>query len=108
MNFFGPPWDTPLAEKGEFRPTPVGDFCFRCHEMLVEGDRGMFEVVISALSPAMERPVHRECSLRAVVGGIAHVEGRCTCCGGTADPDDGLNYRESARRVWLATWGKAP
>jgi hypothetical protein len=42
--------------------------------------------------------IHRDCSLRMVVGGVNHQIGRCSCCGGTEDPDPpGLTIREAAR-----------
>lgn len=42
---------------------------------------------------------HPECELRAAVGGIGHVLDHERHCVRRHDPDMGLSYRESARRV---------
>lgn len=43
------------------------------------------------------RPWHRECRVRSVLGGVNHLQGRCTCCGGTEPPDPPeLTRREAA------------
>ncbi len=42
-------------------------------------------------------PYHTECFVRGIIGGINHLAGRCTCCGGTDAPDpEGLTKREAA------------
>jgi hypothetical protein len=46
--------------------------------------------------------MHRECSLREVLGGIGHLLDHKYYCRGLHDPDAGLTYRESALLVW--TW----
>lgn len=58
---------------------------------------------------ACRRRWHLECLFRAVVGGVNHLEGRCSCYGGDRpgecrDPDPpGLSPREAARTA-LAWW----
>lgn len=42
---------------------------------------------------------HRECLLRAVVGGIGHHEDHALWCEERGDPDGGRTYRDSARAV---------
>jgi|SRR5262245_609402 len=101
--FFGASWDAAILDGAEQIPTPIGTPCKYCEEPIAEGDQGMvsqgsklakdWDLISFTLCE------HRECGLRAVLGGIAHVERRCTCCGGMAEPDDGLGWRESARRV---------
>lgn len=56
------------------------------------------------ITPADERammfvePVHFECGVRAVAGGVNHQRGTCTCCGGTDDPDPpGMTRRQAAQ-----------
>jgi hypothetical protein len=40
---------------------------------------------------------HWECGLRAVLGGLNHQQGRCSCCGGTEPPDPpGMTHRQAA------------
>lgn len=50
--------------------------------------------------------IHRECQLRMVLGGPAHVLGLCSCPQGGVgcDPDMGLSKREAARVV--AKWSR--
>ena len=51
--------------------------------------------------------VHRECGLRSALGGIGHHVDHYKWCVQAGDPDMGLSYRESARRVdaLVAGWG---
>jgi hypothetical protein len=43
------------------------------------------------------KPWHALCQLRQLVGGLNHLRGTCTCCGGTDDPDPpGLSRRNAA------------
>lgn len=44
---------------------------------------------------------HRECMLRAVVGGIGHLIAHEYWCLQKGDPDAGLDYQQSARLVDL-------
>lgn len=103
VQYFGDRWDAPMLDDAVQVATPVGEPCLYCREPIVAGEQGAMVVHIYAAHAAAIRPAHRECHLRAVLGGIAHVQGRCTCCGGQVDPDDGLPYRESARRVLAHT-----
>jgi hypothetical protein len=50
---------------------------------------------------------HRECLLRAVWGGIGHLEDHAHWCGRVGDPDGGRSYRQSALEVdaWVAAHG---
>jgi hypothetical protein len=44
------------------------------------------------------QPVHRECLLRQITGGLNHLQRLCSCYGGRAAPDpDGMTRREAAR-----------
>ena len=99
--YFGERWGAPILEGFLQVPTPIGEPCMFCVEPFVDGDQGLY-LHSERCTPGpcgRGRPTHRECFVRSIVGGIAHLEGRCTCCGGTVDPDDGLGWRESARRV---------
>ena len=73
------------------------DTCVYCDEPVLPGDR---------LAPFFKQSVHWECGLRSVVGGLNHLNGLCTCCGGTLPPDpEGATRREAARvaaQAWIA------
>lgn len=45
------------------------------------------------------RDQHPECAVREVLGGIGHLTDHEYWCNKVGDPDMGLTYRESARRV---------
>ena len=52
-------------------------------------------------------PMHRECGLRSVVGGLNHQLGNCSCCGGTEDPDPpNMTRREAAKAAARYFWDK--
>ena len=65
------------------------EVCGFCHEPLDgAGDSGM----------VMNMASHHECAFRAIIGGLNHLKGNCSCCGGTEPPDPpGLTPREAAR-----------
>lgn len=75
--------------------------CPWCEEPVLPGDQ---------LAPwgADNQATHWECGLRSVVGGLNHLNGLCSCCGGTADPDPvGVSRREAARmaaQAWVARY----
>ncbi len=52
-------------------------------------------------------PVHRECMLRNVMGGIGHLENHEHWCLVMHDPDAGRTYRQSALEVdqWVTKHG---
>jgi hypothetical protein len=93
--FFGEPWPSGVCEDGVQVPTPVGKPCAFCDEAIGGDDRGSF--IGAEDGPA---PMHRECSLRSVRGGIGHLTDHAYWCGQKHDPDGGLSRRESALRVW--------
>lgn len=97
VRFFGEPWPSGICDIGVQVPTPVGEFCALCATPIEEDHRGTFIGVVAV----GEQPVHCECSLRSVIGGIGHLNGSSSCpCRGGDDPDDGHSYRESALLVW--------
>ena len=62
--------------------------CAWCGEPILPGD---------PLAPITNVAEHWECGLRSVAGGLNHQMGRCTCCGGTEEPDPpGMTRRQAA------------
>lgn len=110
--YFGEPWDAPIfgADVSQEVSTPVGEGCRYCTEEIVEGDRGHMQVALMATTRDGEHigarytslPIHRECQLRAVLGGLDHVEGRCEYTGHCNDLREaaGRSLREDALAVW--------
>lgn len=48
--------------------------------------------------------LHTECAFRAVVGGLNHLRGRCSCCGGDQLPDPPELTKREAARAALDYW----
>lgn len=75
------------------------DICPYCDEPVLPTDR-------KGPYPVNGVDVHWECGLRSAVGGVNHLNGNCSCCGGTLPPDpEGVTRREAARmaaQVWIA------
>lgn len=92
--------------------TPVGLPCLWCEEPIVEGDVGTLQGVGRKDDATGEwvadmGAIHYECSMRQVVGSLAHVEGRCSCAvpGATEGDPEGISKREAAvlaLRAWQA------
>lgn len=100
--YFGEPWPSGVCDFGEQVPTPIGRRCAWCDEAVVDGDRGTF-VWARGEDETVRRPMHRECSLRTVMGSIGHLTGTCSCfkTGEEVFEDPpGLSRREAAQEVW--------
>jgi hypothetical protein len=93
--YFGEPWPSGVCDDGRRVPTPTGAQCFMCQTPIEEHDQGSF--IHAENGP---EPVHKECSLRSVLGGIGHQTDHSFWCLQMHDPDGGKTYRESALAVW--------
>lgn len=62
-----------LFHKGYRSPTVI---CRYCNEPVEHDSR----LVANAIT-------HRECAVRSIIGGLNHLKGLCSCCGGTLPPD---------------------
>lgn len=94
-------WDAPATDGAEWIPVPTDRSCVYCGEQFREGDGG----AIMEWGGAQ----HKECSLRAVMGGIGHHVNHARYCKGELGPDGGLTYRQSAWLVWgHLTGSRAP
>jgi hypothetical protein len=96
MRYFGRNLGAPIYREAEQVDAPVGVPCFRCEERIEYGDEGFIDVGGSVS--------HRACFLRGILGSVAHVLGRCTCCkpGSTYHDPPFLSRRQSAElAVWL-------
>jgi hypothetical protein len=57
-------------------------------------------------APVFPLVAHPECLLRETQGGIGHHLNHEYWCVQMGDPDGGVSYRESARRVWKLITGE--
>ncbi len=98
MIYFGRKQPAPAWDYATLADTPVGQPCLHCAEPIIDGDSGVIVPFIRSRTEATEEPYHVDCWLRQTIGGLAHVEGRCSCHGGSVDPDDapGMTLRQSA------------
>lgn len=96
VRWFGADWGAPICSDTEPVETPAGRACFWCDEAIVEGDSGVTIPHVTCRG-VTDEPYHLDCHVRQLLGGLNHLRGRCTCCGGTEPPDPpGLSVREAA------------
>lgn len=101
LRYFGEPWPSGICEAGIQVDTPIGALCTWCREAIQDGDRGNYLMAFAEPQKTEIQPVHRECSLRSVVGGIGHLEDHAFWCHGPGqDTDGGRTKRQSALEVW--------
>ena len=103
VTFFGAPWPSGVCDEGTQVDTPIGERCEFCDESIQTFDQGSFVTAVRGEEGqwvGVLAPVHRECSLRNVLGGIGHLTNHMVWCGERHDPDAGLGYRESSLQVW--------
>jgi hypothetical protein len=93
--YFGVPWPSGVCDDGRQVPTPTDAQCFMCQTPIEEHHQGSFIHAATGLEP-----VHKECSLRSVLGGIGHLTDHSYWCTRMHDPDGAKTYRESALAVW--------
>lgn len=93
--FFGAPWPSGICDEGTQVPTPVDENCAMCHEPIDPHHQGSFIGTEYGLAP-----IHKECSLRSVLGGIGHLTNHLHWCLEEGDPDGGYGYRRSSLMVW--------
>jgi hypothetical protein len=89
--YFGERWDAPLVDEAKQVPTPVGQTCYACGELIAEGDRGLMRGCMRLGEDGQPvgsiEPVHVECDLRSVLG---HQMGVCPCTGHGSSRADAL------------------
>lgn len=74
------------------------DECLLCGEEI--HDLSLTVGTIGADGQPRLVPVHHECNLREVMGGIGHIIAHPYWCKERHDPDAGLTYRQSAMLVY--------
>lgn len=108
MKWFGEPWPSGICYgddgqllAGSRTCVPVGAPCGGCEEPIGVDEAG---VEVPHLTAEFRQSVlfwHKECWLRAGVGGLAHQRRVCSCFGPQGpDPAAGMSRREEALAVW--------
>src|SRR5258708_15107040 len=70
MQWFGKSWGASICESIEHVPTPVGELCGWCEEVIEEQDGGLIipHVTLNRVTPT---PRHLECFIRQTAGSVA-------------------------------------
>ncbi|WP_028058301.1 hypothetical protein [Candidatus Solirubrobacter pratensis] len=90
-------------------PPPEGTVCIHCEEDFSAGGTDFPVYADSRFGDGAPgvyygngAPAHLECFLRAGIGGLNHLKGTCSCCGGDDPPDPpDLSRREAALQAVL-------
>lgn len=114
--YFGEPWPSGICEEDYSVqvPTPTGVKCIWCQEPIKEGDQGSFignaltrdekqiQFSVKTIFSGTWSPQHKECSLRSVIGSIAHLRMGEHATGECNDALDAMEItaREDALLVW--------
>jgi hypothetical protein len=113
MPWFGEPWPSPTLrafdceDDGDRVRTPAGRPCVLCEEPIAATDSGTLVAARDHVTDVWgPEPVHRECSLREVLGGAGHLA-TAPHQPGACNPDGGLTRRQSALLVqrWVDRMG---
>lgn len=82
---------------------PVGALCFHCDEPIGRLDDG-FLIPHLSRDGSTERPIHIDCHVRGFIGGVNHLRGNCSCCGGTEPPDPPTMTKRQAALAAVSLW----
>ena len=96
FGWFGKSWGAPICVEDDHIDIPIGKPCYHCDEIIVDGDQGITDM--------QGYSWHLECHLRGIIGGVNHLRGTCTCCGGKDDPDPPNVSKREAARLAEAEW----
>jgi hypothetical protein len=81
----------------------MDDKCLRCEEP-VEDRLDAARMMVVDEEGSRLAFMHRECARRSVIGGLNHLRGTCTCCGGTDDPDPPEMTKRQAAIAAVEYW----
>jgi hypothetical protein len=107
QQWFGVPWWSYICYTEDGRlmtetrvERPLGEPCLGCKEPVSETDDGILIPYYDGTNAGLV-PLHKECNLRSVVGGIKHVMGECRYVGDcNENRPAGMTLREEANAVW--------
>src|SRR5574342_1078 len=96
--WFGKSWGAGVCVEEDHTETPIGESCLHCGELFIAGDQGLVDM--------QNNKMHIECYMRGIIGGINHLRGTCSCCGGKDDPDPPYISKRMAAQLALKEWEK--
>lgn len=80
------------------------DHCGYCDELILAEEHVRRIPGIDANGDAFVAEYHAECMARMIIGGLNHLRGCCSCCGGTEPPDPPELSRRDAARAACDFW----
>lgn len=104
MRWFGIAYGAPYEADTPHTDTPVDEPCGWCSELIGPGDSGVLIPHWGGADRGSWRPYHYDCHFRGIVGGLNHLRGACTCCGGTEPPDPPNMTTRNAATAAVALW----
>ena len=96
--FGGESW-CPATDEGTRVDAPVGKQCYACLTPILDGEDGYLRPYLRTDGTEM-LPIHKECDLRGILGGLDHLQRTCRCYGGTSPRAKEMTHREEAIAVW--------
>lgn len=78
LKWFGEAWG-PICNVAEQVPVPAGEKCSDCDEEIGPQDKGVVMPHVDTITT--ELPMHHECLIRSIFGGLAHQLRTCSCYG---------------------------
>lgn len=104
MRWFGRAYGAPYEADTPHADTPVAELCGRCDEPIGPDDSGLLIQHWGGADRGSWRPHHYDCYFRGAIGGLNHLRGSCTCCGGTEPPDPPEMSKREAASAATAYW----
>lgn len=104
MRWFGKAYGAPYEADTPHADTPVGELCWRCDEPIGPDDSGLLIPHWGGADRGSWHPYHYDCHMRGIIGGLNHLRGSCTCCGGTEPPDPPNMTKREAASAAVALW----
>lgn len=104
MRWFGRAYGAAYEDDSAPVPVPVGMHCKRCDEAFTADSDGFLMTYWDADKGAHDIGMHYECHMRQIIGGLNHLLGICTCCGGDAPPDPPALSKRQAAQAAVQYW----
>lgn len=100
MKWFGMAYGAPYESDTPRVPAPLHWLCHHCKEPIAQDDDGF----IVPVAYGCEIALHYACHMRGIVGGVNHLRGSCTCCGGDDPPDPPNMTKRQAAIAAVKLW----
>lgn len=103
--YFGDPWPSVFCMHAPSAPAPLLSKCAWCDEGFIFGEQGVLLPHVGEDGAVVEIAYHKNCFLRTIFGSVGHIQGKCSCQGGTEEDPTGLSKRQAADAA-VAEWDR--